>query len=166
MTYTDLKRKEPSVFHVGESVCYPMHGVGVVENIEERTVLGETAQYYVLRFIANRMTAMVPVAAADAVGIRSIIRETECAPVLEYMTGEPCEESANWNQRYRDNLAKLKGGDIYDVADVIKCLKKRDAEKGLSAGERKMLMTARQVLLGELAAASGRDAEELRAVVE
>lgn len=154
------------MFQVGESVCYPMHGVGVVENIEEKTVLGETAQYYVLRFIANRMTAMVPVASAGSVGIRRIIGEAECAPIIEYMTGEPCEESANWNQRYRDNFAKLKGGDIYDVADVIKCLKRRDSEKGLSAGERKMLMTARQVLLGELAAASGKDADEFRAVVE
>jgi len=81
------------------------------------------------------------------------------------MSDEPCGESDNWNQRYRDNLAKLKGGDIYDVADVVKCLKKRDSQKGLSAGDRKMLITARQVLVAELSAASGRDIDELRQVI-
>ena len=76
-----------------------------------------------------------------------------------------CAESENWNQRYRDNLAKLKGGDIYDVADVIKCLKRRDSLKGLSAGDRKMLITARQVLSAELSAASGRDIDEIRDII-
>ncbi|MEA5060754.1 MAG: CarD family transcriptional regulator [Clostridia bacterium] len=154
------------MFLVGERVCYPMHGVGVVEKIEERTVLGETAQYYVLRFIANKMTAMVPVTTAQSVGLRPIISLDECRSVLAYMQGDPCTESDNWNQRYRDNFAKLKQGDIYDVADVVKCLKKRDTDKGLSAGERKMLMTARQVLIAELSVASGQDANALRAMMD
>ncbi len=154
------------MFSVGEHICYPMHGVGVVEKIEERTVLGETAQYYVLRFIANKMTAMVPVATSQNVGLRPVISSEECDKVLHYLQGEPCKESDNWNQRYRDNFAKLKQGNVYEVADVVKCLKKRDAEKGLSAGERKMLMTARQVLLAELSAASGQDAGVLRDMLD
>lgn len=154
------------MFSVGEHICYPMHGVGVVEKIEERTVLGETAQYYVLRFIANKMTAMVPVATSQNVGLRPVIGAQECGSVLAYLASEPCRESDNWNQRYRDNFAKLKQGDIYDVADVVKCLKKRDMDKGLSAGERKMLMTARQVLIAELSAASGQDAGELRDMID
>lgn len=154
------------MFSVGERICYPMHGVGVVEKIEERTVLGETAQYYVLRFIANKMTAMVPVATAQSVGLRPVISLDECQSVLAYLQSEPCRESDNWNQRYRDNFAKLKQGDIYDVADVVKCLKKRDTDKGLSAGERKMLMTARQVLIAELSVASGQDANVLRDMMD
>lgn len=154
------------MFSVGERICYPMHGVGVVEKIEERTVLGETAQYYVLRFIANKMTAMVPVATSQNVGLRPVIGPDECRSVLDYMKSDPCAESDNWNQRYRDNFAKLKQGDIYDVADVVKCLKKRDTDKGLSAGERKMLMTARQVLLAELAVASGQEMTELRDMLD
>ena len=154
------------MFSVGERVCYPMHGVGVVEKIEERTVLGETAQYYVLRFIANKMTAMVPVATSHNVGLRPVINAGECQRVLAYLQREPCKESDNWNQRYRDNFAKLKQGDIYDVADVVKCLKKRDTDKGLSAGERKMLMTARQVLIAELSVASGQDAVALREMID
>ncbi len=154
------------MFSVGDQVCYPMHGVGVVEKIEERTVLGETAQYYVLRFISNKMTALVPVATAKSVGLRPVIGEEECKGVLEYLQSEPCKESDNWNQRYRDNFAKLKQGDIYDVADVVKCLKKRDTDRGLSAGERKMLMTARQVLIAELSAASGQDSASLRDMMD
>ena len=153
------------MFQIGESVCYPMHGVGVVEGIEEITVLGETARYYVLRFFTSRLTAMVPVDSAQSVGLRRVINSDQCETILKYMSDEPCEESDNWNQRYRDNLAKLKGGDIYDVADVVKCLKKRDSQKGLSAGDRKMLITARQVLVAELSAASGRDIDELRQVI-
>ena len=154
------------MFSVGERICYPMHGVGVVEQIEERTVLGETAQYYVLRFISNKMTALVPVATAESVGLRPVIGKEECDGVLEYLRSEPCQESDNWSQRYRDNFAKLKQGDIYDVADVVKCLKKRDTDRGLSAGERKMLMTARQVLIAELSAASGQDSASLRDMMD
>ena len=153
------------MFQIGESVCYPMHGVGVVEGIEEKSVLGETTQYYVLRFFTSRLTAMVPVNSAQSVGLRRVISPDQCETILQYMSDEPCGESDNWNQRYRDNLAKLKGGDIYDVADVVKCLKKRDSQKGLSAGDRKMLITARQVLVAELSAASGRDIDELRQVI-
>lgn len=153
------------MFQIGESVCYPMHGVGVVEGIEEKNVLGENTRYYVLRFFASRLTAMVPVDAAQNVGLRRVIDAGQCEKVLQYMHDEPCEESDNWNQRYRDNLAKLKGGDIFEVADVVKCLKKRDMQKGLSAGDRKMLITARQVLVAELSAASGRDIDELREII-
>ncbi|MDR0841673.1 MAG: CarD family transcriptional regulator [Christensenellaceae bacterium] len=154
------------MFVVGERICYPMHGVGVVEHIEEKTVLGEIAQYYILRFISNKMTAMVPVATAQNVGLRPLIEQCECEQVMAYLLETPCSESDNWNQRYRDNFAKLKRGDIYGVADVVKCLKKRDSDKGLSAGERKMLMTARQVLVAELSEASGQDAGALRDIVE
>ena len=154
------------MFKIGDRVCYPMHGIGSVEKIQELTVLNETAQYYVIRFVTNRMMAMVPVATAEGVGLRSVISTEECGDVLRYLTGEACEESDNWNQRYRDNYAKLKGGNIFDVADVIKCLKKRDSERGLSAGERKMLTTAKQVLLSELSVASEMDDEALGALVE
>ncbi len=149
------------MFRVGDRVCYPMHGVGVIEAIEDREVLGITSKYYVLRFILGKMTAMVPVDTAEKVGLRYIITDAECDNVLAFLRQEPLAECDNWNRRYRENYDKLRGGNIYDVADVVKCLQKRDEEKGLSAGERKMLASARQVLVTELAAASGRDTEEL-----
>ncbi|HMM31549.1 MAG TPA: CarD family transcriptional regulator [Clostridia bacterium] len=153
------------MFQLGDQICYPMHGVGVVEAIEERTVLGKQAQYYVLRFVVGKMTALVPVESAEQVGLRAIIPTNECDGVLRYLRQEPCRESENWNQRYRDNYAKLRGGNIYDVADVVKCLKRRDSEKGLSAGERKMLLTAWQVLCAELCTASGCGEDELSCIV-
>lgn len=154
------------MFQVGDMVCYPMHGVGVVESIEEQTVLGETAKYYMLRFVMGRMSAMVPVASAESVGLRALADEQSCSRVVDYLREEGClEESENWNQRYRDNLDKLRGGDIFSVADVVKCLIRRDRDKGLSAGERKMYLTARQVLVAELVAASGREESEFLPLV-
>lgn len=149
------------MFHVGDKVCYPMHGVGIIEAIEDHNVLGKTSKYYVLRFILGKMTAMVPVNAAGKVGLRAIIGADECGKVIEFMQEEPRTECENWNKRYRENYEKMRGGNIYDVADVVKRLTRRDAGKGLSAGERKMLNTARQVLAAELAAASGKDPEEM-----
>lgn len=153
------------MFEVGDRVCYPMHGVGVVEAIQEQEVLGETALYYMLRFVLGRMTAMVPVGAAQSVGLRPVISAEECEQVSVYLLEGSEPESDNWNQRYRDNLEKLRAGSIYGVADVVKCLVKRDRDKGLSAGERKMFLTAKQVLLAELVAASGREEEEFKAII-
>ena len=154
------------MFCVGDLVCYPMHGVGVIEAIQEQQVLGETAPYYVLRFVTGKMTAMVPVKNAEAVGLRELSDAARCERVIDYLNCEDCKsESDNWNQRYRDNLDKLRGGDIFSVADVVKCLMRREKEKGLSAGERKMLSTARQVLLAELIAASGKQESELLPLV-
>ena len=144
------------MFQVGDLLCYPMHGVGVVERIEEQTILGETTRYYVLRFLMGRMTAMIPVSAAEKVGLRALVDRPTCERVIAFLGGdEVSAESDNWNQRYRDNLEKLRLGDIHIVADVVKCLMSRDREKGLSAGERKMFLTARQVLVAELAASMG-----------
>jgi len=154
------------VFQIGDMVCYPMHGVGVVESIEEQSVLGETAKYYMLRFVMGRMSAMVPVDTAEAVGLRKLVCAGECEKVVAFLAEEGCsDESENWNQRYRDNLNKLRVGDIFGVADVVKCLIRRDREKGLSAGERKMYLTARQVLVAELSASSGKEESEFLPLV-
>ena len=154
------------MFQVGDLVCYPMHGVGKVEAIQEQSILGETNQYYLLRFLMGRMTALVPVKNAQSVGLRPLIDEGTCGQVVAFLeSGECSAESDNWNQRYRENLDKLKQGDALVVADVVKCLMKRDRERGLSAGERKMYLTARQVLVAELAAASGREEEEFLPLV-
>lgn len=142
-----------------------MHGVGVVEAIEARTVLGETQPYYILRFLSGRMTAMVPVRTAESVGLRALVSPEECGKLLAFLQGEAGEEAENWNQRYRDNYSRLRGGDIYEVAEVVKCLNRREAEKGLSAGERKMLLTARQVLLAELCAVLEKDESAFRFAV-
>lgn len=139
------------MFSVGDLVCYPMHGVGTIVEIVNQTVLGETADYYSLRFSNGRMTALVPVDNASTVGLRALIGRSECDDVLSYMEKPGDRGSDNWNQRYRDNMEKMRTGSIYEVADVVKCLRMRESEKGLSAGERKMLATAKLIVAGELA---------------
>ena len=154
------------MFQVGDFVCYPMHGVGTVEAIEEQTVLGETSKYYLLRFTINRMTAMIPVSNADSVGLRNLSTYEDCMETIRFLQDDTVlQESDNWNQRYRDNLEKLRKGNIIDVAQVVKALLKREKEKGLSAGERKMFLTARQVLVAELAAATDLDNSLLMTLV-
>ncbi len=153
------------MFCVGERVCYPMHGVGIVEAIQEQEVLGEIKAYYMLRFVLGKMTAMVPVHSAASVGLRPVIKAEECERVRDYLMQDVQPESDNWNQRYRENLEKLRLGEIYGVADVVKSLIRRERERGLSAGERKMFLTAKQVLLAELVAASGKEENAFLAVM-
>lgn len=145
------------MFSIGDLVCYPMHGVGTVEGIVSQTVLGTTADYYSLRFMNGKMTALVPVGTAEKVGLRCLVDKSECEKVLSYMELPGERGSDNWNQRYRDNMDRMRRGSIYDVADVVKCLRLRDAEKGLSAGERKMLSTAKLIIAGEIATVLGED---------
>lgn len=152
------------MFDIGEKVSYPMHGVGIIEAIQEQEVLGEKARYYMVRFVIGRMTAMVPVNSAEAVGMRKLISADECEKVQEYLVEDCAPEIENWSQRYRDNLEKLRTGEIYGVADVVKSLIRRDKEKGLSAGERKMFITAKQVLVAEMVAASGEE-EKIKAIM-
>lgn len=154
------------MFSVGDSVCYPMHGIGVIESISEQLVLGECMQYYHIKFQMGRMTAMVPVKTAESVGLRHLENADTCNQVIDFLLNDSfSQENENWNQRYRDNLDKLKGGNIFQVADVVKCLMRRDKCRGLSAGERKMFLTARQVLISELASATGRNEAELLKLV-
>lgn len=154
------------MFSIGDVVCDPMHGVGVVEAIQEQTILGETNRYYLLRFFEGRMTALVPVKTASNVGLRALADKDTCEEVVRFLREGDCSsESDNWNQRYRENWDKLKNGDIMTVADVVKCLLKRDIDRGLSAGERKMFLTARHVLVEELATATGRCEDEFLPLV-
>lgn len=158
------------MFSVGDIVCYPMNGVGRIEIIERKTVGGETNEYYKLSFETGRLTrltVLVPVNNAENMGMRHLAPPEKCDEVVAFLReGECSPESNNWNQRYRDNYDKLKSGDILTVADVVKSLHKREKSKGLSAGERKMYLTAKQVLITELMTSTGRDSEEFMALLD
>ncbi|MBQ3849897.1 MAG: CarD family transcriptional regulator [Clostridia bacterium] len=149
------------MFTIGDLVCYPMHGVGTVERIVSQTVLGATADYYSLRFGNGKVTALVPVLSAESIGLRSLIAPNECDDVILYMKKPGNRGSDNWNQRYRENMDKMRSGGIYDLADVVKCLSLREMEKGLSSGERKMLATAKMIILTELATVLNMDPAEI-----
>ena len=138
------------MYNVGDHVVYPMHGAGVIVAIEEREVLGEKQKYYIMQLPIGDMKVMIPMNAVEDLGLRQVISDEEVERVYQVLQGEETAMSSNWNRRYRANMEKIKSGDIFEVAEVVRNLTIRDNEKGLSTGERKMLDTARQILVSEL----------------
>ena len=138
------------MFNIGDRVVYPMHGAGIIEAVETQEVLGEKQQYYVMRLPIGDMKVMIPLNNVEEIGLRQVIDAEEVEKVYHVLKGEKTKMSQNWNRRYRANMDKIKSGDIFEVAEVVRNLSIRDREKGLSTGERKMLDTARQILVSEL----------------
>ncbi|MBC7083806.1 MAG: CarD family transcriptional regulator [Bacillota bacterium] len=154
------------MFNVGDKVVYPMHGAGVIEAVEEREVLGERQKYYILRIPLGDMRVMVPLNNAREVGLRSVISEEDVKKVYEILGGAKTKMSSNWNRRYRANLEKMKSGDVFAVAEVVRNLAYRDREKGLSTGERRMLDNAKQILISELVIAQEAEEAEVQKAIE
>jgi len=146
------------MFKIGDKIVYPMHGAGIIEGIEEKEILGDKRQYYVLRMPIGDMKVMIPISNVESIGIRKVIAGEEVRDVFNVLQQEDSPMSTNWNRRYRSNMEKIKSGNIYDLAEVVRNLTSRDKEKGLSTGEKKMLDSARQILLSELVLA--KDGEE------
>lgn len=153
------------MYNVGDNVVYPMHGAGVIEAIEEREVLGERQKYYIMALPIGDMKVMIPMDSVEEVGLRQVIDDEGVRRVYEILGGEKTAMSSNWNRRYRANMEKIKSGDIFAVAEVVRNLTLRDQDKGLSTGERKMLETARQILVSELVVASGSTEDEVNAKI-
>ncbi|NLK07815.1 MAG: CarD family transcriptional regulator [Firmicutes bacterium] len=149
------------MFSIGDKVVYPMHGAGVIEAIEEKEVLGERQKYYIMKLPIGEMKVMVPMDNADEVGLRSIIDDDGVNKVIEVLKEDKSKMSTNWNRRFRANMEKIRSGDIFEVAEVVRNLAIRDAEKGLSTGERKMLDNARQILISELVLAQDSTEEKI-----
>ncbi len=147
------------MFKVGDKVVYPMHGAGIIESIEKREVLGDTRKYFVLRMPVGEMKLLVPVANVEDVGLRQVIDGDLVQQVLDVLKQKRRLSTANWNRRYRAHLEKMKTGDVFAIAEVVRNLMARDRDKGLSTGERKMLDTASQILASELALAQNIEQE-------
>lgn len=154
------------MFKVGDKVVYPMHGAGIIEAIEEREFLGEKRQYYVMRMPIGDMKVMIPTETSEEVGLRRVISREEVARVLEILREHKSKMSSNWNRRYRANLEKIRSGDPFEVAEVVRNLILRDREKKLSSGEKKMLESARQILISELVLAQNIGEEEAQSLVD
>ncbi len=145
------------MYKIGDSVVYPMHGAGIIEDIEQKEILGKLQSYYVIRMPIGDMKVMVPTENAQGVGVRDVICEEEAEKVMQAFRESETDVIQNWNKRYRDNMVKIKSGNIFEVATVVKSLMLRDREKGLSTGERKMLSSAKQILISEIVVATGID---------
>lgn len=153
------------MFNVGDHIVYPMHGAGVIDAIEEKDILGEKQAYYILK-MPGEVKVMVPTNKAEEIGVRGVIDKQSADKVFEILEEDKTEMSSNWNKRYRDNMDKMKSGDIYEIADVVRNLSFKQKEKGLSTGEKKMLSNAKQILVSELVLAENSSIEEIEGMID
>ena len=153
------------MYNVGDKVVYPMHGAGIVDSIEEKEVLGEKQSYYILK-MPGEVKVMVPTQTAEQHGIRNIIDKKVAEKVFNILEQDETEMEKNWNKRYRENMDKMKSGNIYEIADVVRNLSFKQKEKGLSTGEKKMLHNAKQILVSELVLAEHATQDEVEELVE
>jgi CarD family transcriptional regulator, regulator of rRNA transcription len=141
----------PVSFSVGDKVVYPHHGAAVIEGMEQKELFGEKREYFILKLAYGELTLMVPTDSTEEVGIREVTPENEMPKVFKVLRKqEETTNTTNWSRRFKANVEKLRSGDIYKVAEVVRSLHQRDKEKGLSAGEKRMLTRARQILVSEL----------------
>ena len=137
-------------FRVGDRIAHPMHGAGVIDSVVKRKINGTERDYYVLKLPAGDMLVMIPVDTSAEIGVRPIVDADEAEKILGSIPGLEIEMTQNWNKRYRENMLKIKSGNLLEVAAVVKGLMQRDKERGLSTGERKMLHSAKQILISEI----------------
>jgi CarD family transcriptional regulator len=153
------------MFKVGDKVVYPMHGAGTIESIEERSMGDETQSYFIIK-MPGEVKVMVPTAKAAEIGMRNIIDKETAGKVIKVFEQECTEMSIKWNKRYRENVEKMKSGNIYEVADIVRNLTFKQRDKGLSTTEKKMLLNAKQIVVSELALVEDKAKEEMEQIVE
>ncbi len=154
------------MYEVGDKVVYPHHGAGTVVKKEWKTVLGQDREYLTIQITHNDMVVNVPSENAERVGLRSVIDEIVVDQVLEVLHGSGTKMPKNWNRRFKHNRDKMKTGDIFELAEVVRNLSLRDQEKGLSTGEKQMFVKAKKILASELMYAKGLGESEAAAWLE
>lgn len=156
------------MFSIGDKVVYPMHGAGTIESIEEKEMFGDSAEYYIIKMPVGDMRVMVPTETAAEIGVRGV-SDSSIAPSVFAVLEKPKEEYVyenNWNRRYKLNVDKIKTGDILEVADVVRELSHRHMERGLSTAEKKMLNSAKEILISELMLAQGLEHSDVECEIE
>jgi len=154
------------MYRAGDKVLYPMHGAGVIRQIERCEILGEVKDYYLLHVPCGDMEVMIPVEACDDIGVRPVVTQKEIDQAISVLRADSTETGGNWSKRYRANMEKLKTGDILLVAEVVRNLTRHDRVSGLSAGEKKMLSNARKILQSEIMLAINVDEERALEMIE
>ena len=153
-------------FEVGETVVYPHHGAAKIEAVETRVIKGEEKLYLVLKVAQGDLTVRVPADNAEYVGVRDVVGQDGLERVFEILKAPHTEEPTNWSRRYKANVEKIASGDVNKVSEVVRDLWRRDRERGLSAGEKRMLAKARQILTSELALAEKTDEEKASTLLD
>jgi CarD family transcriptional regulator len=152
-------------FKVGDTVVYPHHGAAQIDAIETRTVKGRSLEYLVLRVAQGDLVVRVPSENVDLVGVRDVVGKEGLEHVFDVLRQPYTEEPTNWSRRFKANSEKLASGDVIRVAEVVRDLSRRDSERGLSAGEKRMLSNARHILISELALAEQTNEDKAEALL-
>jgi CarD family transcriptional regulator len=155
-----------TAFNIGDKVVYPHHGAGQIVDITQRMCDGEMKDFLTIQINHNCMTVTVPVDAAERAGVRQVIPESFVQEVLAVLRDDPTNMPKNWNRRFKHNREKIKTGDVFEVADVVRNLALRDAERGLSTGEKQMFGRVKRILASELMYAKEIPEEEAQAYLE
>ena len=153
-------------YSIGDKIVYPMHGAREIQDIEEKEILGEIRSYYIMDVPNEDMEIMIPVDNMEDIGIRDVISRDEIDKVMDVLKAPSSEMSGNWNHRNRENMEKLKTGDIFEVAEVVRNLVRIEREKHLSTGEKKMLANAKQILSSEIILVTGSSEEEAEQMID
>ncbi|MEG2007213.1 MAG: CarD family transcriptional regulator [Oscillospiraceae bacterium] len=150
-------------FRVGDMIAHPLHGAGVIDRIEKRKINGTEREYYVLKLPVGDMQVMIPVESCGDIGVRPIVDHDEARRIIDSIPEIDISMTQNWNKRYRENMLRIKSGDLMEVAAVVKGLMSRDKDRGLSTGERKMLHSAKQILISEIVLSVSSDYDAVEA---
>ena len=151
------------MFQVGDKIVHPMHGAGVIDSIVTKKVNGVVREYYILKLPVGGMLVMIPTSNSEEIGVRPVVDKDEADRLIASMPDIEVDMTQNWNRRYRENMMRIKSGDLLEVAKVVKGLMLRDVDRGLSTGERKMLHSAKQILLSELVLSQNTSYEDVEA---
>ena len=151
------------MFQVGDKIVHPMHGAGVVDSIVSKKVNGVVREYYLLKIPVGGMLVMIPTTNSEEIGVRPVVNSAEADRIIASIPDIEVDMTANWNRRYRENMLRLKSGDLTEVARVVKGLALRDTDRGLSTGVRKMLHSAKQILISELVLSQNTSYEDVEA---
>ncbi|HHY78661.1 MAG TPA: CarD family transcriptional regulator [Clostridiales bacterium] len=149
------------MFHVGDKVVYPMHGAGTIESIEDKEVFGDVSKYYIIKMILGEIKLMVPIDKAESIGIRKIESKDTYDKVVKILSGASKVMDKKWNVRFRENEAKLRKGDLSEIAEIVNYLHHMNSKGKLSTGEKKMLELSKEMLISEMALIQDKEYEEM-----
>lgn len=149
------------MFRVGDKIVHPMHGAGVIDKIVSEKKNGVVREYYLMKLPVGGMLVMIPTNNCEEIGVRPVVCTEEANRVIASMPGIEVDMTQNWNRRYRENMMRLKSGNLIEVAKVVKGLMLREEDRGLSTGERKMLHSAKQILISEIVLSLSTSYEEV-----
>ena len=153
------------VYHIGDKVVYPNHGVGIIEQISSRTIGATVEKFYLLKIHASSLKVMIPFHNVNSVGLRRVVRNGEAQKIVDYLSSGECSSAADWKDRFKENSDRMRTGSLLDVAAVLKSLLTLNANKSLSFREKKMLERARYLLVSEMAISRNCDEPEIEQVL-